>query len=97
MKPLKLSLEDPFELNEDFEEVPLSVLSPSLWHDVFSIHMQHAEHIALLESRGVIASLRHKLRAKRQFGLRHLHFNDNMGVVLMCSKGRSGSYAMLRT
>ena len=54
------------------------------------------EHITLLEGRGVVAALRHKLRSKHEFFKRHLHFNDNMGVVLLCSKGRSNSYPMLR-
>ena len=83
--------EDPFELNDGFKEVGASVMQADLWHEVFAAHMQHAEHITLLEGRGVDAALRHKLRAKDQFYKRHLHLNDNMAMVLLCSKGRSGA------
>lgn len=96
VKPMRIDVDDPFCLNDEFLEVPERVLKPSLWHEAFAVHMQHEEHITLLEGRGIVAALRHKLRSKDQFGCRHLHFNDNMGAVLMCSKGRSGVFPMLK-
>jgi hypothetical protein len=96
VKPLAKIARDPFVLDEFFPEVPDEVMAEDSWHDVFSIHMQRPEHITLLEGRGIVAALRHKLRSKHEFGKKHLHFNDNMSVVLLCSKGRSGSFGMLR-
>lgn len=58
--------------------------------------MQYPEHITLLEGRGIVAAIRHKLRSSSEFGRHHLHLNDNMGAVLLCSKGRSGTFGMLR-
>ena len=71
-------------------------MEPSLWTECFSIHMQHAEHITLLEGRGVVAALRHKFRSVDEFGKAHLHLNDNMSIALLMSKGRSSQYSMLR-
>ena len=96
VKPIGLAFEDPYELNDQFEEVPPDMLASDRWVDAFAIHMQHPEHITLLEGRGVVAALRHKFRSVHEFGRKHLHLNDNMSVVLMCSKGRSGAFSMLR-
>ena len=96
VKPVSLIREDPFDLNEEFKEIPRSLLDPSDWHEAFAVYMQHPEHITLLEGRGIVAALRHKLRSTGEFGMKHLHLNDNMGAVLMCSKGRSGAFPMLK-
>ena len=96
VKPEPVQAEDPFELNDLFEEVPEELMNPDHWHEVFAVHMQHAEHITLLEGRGIVAALRHKFRSVAEFGMKHLHFNDNMSMVLLCSKGRSGAFPMLR-
>lgn len=94
--PSSVYREDPFELNEEFQEVPMDLLDVEKWHEAFAVHMRHPEHITLLEGRGVVASFRHKFRSVSEFGKKHLHLNDNMAVVLMCSKGRSGAFPMLR-
>ena len=77
-------------------EIKPEVMQSDQWHEVFAVHMHHPEHITLLEGRGIVAALRQKLRAKDQFGKKHLHLNDNMSMVLLCSKGRSGAFPMLR-
>ena len=87
---------DPYELDVNFEEVDKEYLKQEDWHECFAIHMQHSEHITLLEGRGVVAALRHKLRSCQEFGRKHLHFCDNMGMTLLLAKGRSGTYGMLR-
>ena len=56
--------DDPFELNEQFQDIDPSVMDAQHWREVFAIPMNYPEHITLLEGRGVIAALRHKLRAK---------------------------------
>ena len=88
--------DDPFDLNEEFEEIPNALLDDSLWREVFAVRVQYPEHITLLEGRGIVAAMRHKLRSTSEFGMRHLRLNDNMGAVLMCSKGRSGVFCMLK-
>lgn len=87
---------DPFQLNPEFLEIEERFMSPESWEFCFAVHMQHREHITLLEGQGIVAALRHKLRACESFGRRHLHFNDNLAAVLIAEKGRSGSYEMLR-
>ena len=96
VKPLRPTRSDPYELNFDFPEVEEEIMKKEEWVNSFAIHMQHSEHITLLEGRGVVAALRHKFRSSKFFGQKHLHFTDNMSVVLLCSKGRSGNFGMLR-
>lgn len=96
VKPSVVEKLDPYALNESFPEIDPGLMQDDLWHDVFAIRMVFPEHITLLEGRGIIAAMRHKLRSSDEFGKHHLHLNDNMSMVLLCSKGRSGSYGMLR-
>ena len=91
VKPLQPERSDPYELNFDFPEIEEEIMEKGAWADCFSIHMQMPEHITLLEGRGVVAAMRHKFRSCRHFGKKHLHFTDNMSVVLLCSKGRSNT------
>ena len=97
VKPVKNEKQDPFALDDNFPEVDASILKPEDWHDVFAVRMSYPEPITVLEGRGVVAAFRHKLRSSEEFNRRHLHLNDNLSVVLLCSKGRSSSFAMLRT
>ena len=87
---------DPYQLNGDFREVEKSFMDPAEWHLDFAAHMSFPEHITLLESRGIVAALRHKLRASGCMYRRHLHLNDNLSAVLITDKGRSSAYEMLR-
>ena len=96
VKPIHLLPEDPFTFNLNFEEIPQSFMEPQEWCDTFSSPMRIAEPITILEARGVIAAVRHKCRAVRSFGKRHLHLNDNLANVLCLEKGRSSSFSMLR-
>lgn len=97
VKPVKNEMQDPFALDENFPEVDANILSPEDWRDVFAVRMSFPEPITVLEGRGVVAAFRHKLRSRDEFNRKHLHLNDNLSVVLLCSKGRSSSFAMLRT
>ena len=76
--------EDPFELNENFSEVPQECMADDKWKLNFAQHMSLAEPITILEGRGVVAALRHKFRSTQHFHCRHLHFGDNLGMVLGC-------------
>lgn len=96
VKPMSVKRRDPFMLNAEFPEVEAEVMNKDMWHEVFSTRMTLPEHITLLEGRGIVAAVRHKLRSSEEFGKNHLHFNDNLGMVLACCKGRSSSFGMLR-
>ena len=92
--PSKLPTRAVFDVNQDFKEIPQSFLHEDDWQLCFAAKMEIREHITLLEGRGIVAALRYKLRNSSNFGMRHLHFNDNL--VLITDKGRSSSPSMLR-
>ena len=96
VKPIAEEQWDPFDLDYQFPSVSHDVVQPKEWALCFNTHMQYPEHITLLEGRGFVAALRHKLRACRSFGKRHLHLGDNLGMVLLAEKGRSNAYGLLR-
>ena len=96
VKPEPPEQVDPFVFNDEFVEIEHSFMDPSHWHLQFCAHMSIPEHITLLEGRGIVAALRHKLRGLHSFNKRHLHLNDNLAAVLIAEKGRSASIEMLR-
>lgn len=96
VKPLSVESEDPFVLNYDFPEISSEVMDKDNWQFRFNVQMTIPEHITLLEGRGMLASVRHKLRSVESFGKRHLHLNDNLGMVLAAEKGRSSTFGTLR-
>lgn len=96
VRPIRPEWGDPFELVDNFQEISQNILEADFWHLCFSQHMQIPEHITLLEGRGIVAALRHKLRSISNFGMAHLHLNDNLGMVLALDKGRSSSMSLLR-
>ena len=95
VKPIDVAY-DPFELDYSFPEVDSACLQPEDWHLCFNTRMNIPEHITILEGRGFVASLRHKLRAARSFSKSHLHLGDNLGMILSAEKGRSNAYGLLR-
>ena len=97
VKPIHGVVEDPFELDVNFKEIPIDFMNSEEWSLRFAQHMQYPEHITALEGRGVVASLRHKFRSTNHFGKEHFHLCDNLGMVLALDKGRSSSMSLLRT
>ena len=95
VKPIGCLPVDTFAINIDFAEIPATFMLPEEWATNFATRMMIEEPITVLEARGVVAAFRHKSRALRNFGKRHLHLNDNLANVLCAEKGRSGSFAML--
>ena len=91
VKPVGPVVEDPFELDNQFPDVPKALLDNTDWSLRFSQRMVYSEHITLLEGRGIVASLRHKFRSTGQFHQHHVHLSDNLGMVLAVDKGRSSS------
>ena len=68
--------------NIDFREIPDDILDPSDWQLDFAVKFEKYEDIMVLEARGVVAALRHKVRAKHGFHCTHLHLGDNLGLTL---------------
>ena len=96
VKPLHEIHHDPFCFNDQFEEIDMSFMDPEHWQLRYSVRMRIPEHITLLEGRGIVSALRHKLRSQSGFGKRHLHLGDNLASILIAEKGRASSYEMLR-
>ena len=57
--------------------------------------MTKHEHITLLEGRGTVQAIRHKMRVENSFGKKHLHLGDNLGMVLAFDRGRAKSVPLL--
>ena len=87
--------EDPFQLNESFENVPEALACSEDWRLLFSSQMRFKEHITLLEGRAAIQSIRHLTRSTQNFNQRHLHLGDNLGMVLAFDRGRAKSVQLL--
>lgn len=86
---------DNFRLNLDFNEIPRHLLHEDGWVTWFASQMKHPEHITLLEGRGIVQAMRHKARSLKFFHCRHLHLNDNLGMVLSFDRGRAKDKALL--
>ena len=88
-------LEDTFELNTNFQEVPYPLLRPENWGLCFASRFTVQERIGVLEARASVAAIRHKMRAIGKFRKRHLNLEDNLGLVLGEDKGRAKSFPLL--
>ena len=82
--------------DEEFPEVPVSLMQAQLWHEVWSTQIFFKEPVHLIEARSVLGTLRHFCKDSRKHGRRLAVLNDNMGVVLAVSKGRCHDYRLLR-
>lgn len=86
---------DPFQLNLDFQNVPQELAQSDHWKVQFSSRMFHKEPITVIEGRATVQSIRHKTRSCKHFNKRHLHFGDNLGMVLAFDRGRAKSFSLL--
>ncbi|CAE7219985.1 ANK1 [Symbiodinium sp. CCMP2592] len=86
---------DPFQLNLQFEHVPSDVACNPEWKHQFACRMRMKEHITVLEGRGTLQAIRHKLRSKGNFQKRHVHLGDNLGMVLAFDRGRAKAVPLL--
>ena len=95
VKPIKQAKVDPFQLNLDFEHVPDDLACSPHWRNLFAARMTLKEHITILEGRATVQAVRHKLRSSLNFGCKHVHFGDNLGMVLAFDRGRAKSVPLL--
>ena len=95
VKPVAGVKEDPFQINNEFEHVPQSFACSEGWINQFATRVRFPEHITLLEARGTLQAIRHKLRTSRHFGQKHLHLGDNLGMTLAYDRGRAKSIPLL--
>ena len=94
VKPILQEKEDPFQIHDEFQHVPEQLACSDEWVTQFATHMQHPEHVTLLEARGTMQAIRHKLRTSKNFGMRHLHLGDNLGMVLAYDRGRAVAHML---
>ena len=80
---------------EGFQEVSGELIK-SKWHQLFQCKWGVEEKIHVLEARGCVAAVRHLVRS---MSFRHTNvviLNDNLGVILAMSRGRSSHFALLQ-
>ena len=88
-------LRTPFELNAEFQNVPEHIACSKDCKFWFNARMLMREHITLLEGRATLQTIRHLARSQNNFGLRHLHLGDNLGMVLAFDRGRVKVFPLL--
>ena len=86
---------DPFQLNQEFENVSKDIATSSEWDFQFASRMKMPEAITVLEGRATVQSIRHKCRSMRHFNKRHVHLGDNLGMVLAFDRGRAKAIPLL--
>ena len=86
---------DPFQLNLDFQHVPVQIACHPEWKLQLACRMHKPEHITLLEGRGTVQAVRHKMRVEGNYGMKHLHLGDNLGMVLAFDRGRAKAVPLL--
>ena len=87
--------DDPFQLNEKFQNVPQHLACSDDWKLQFASPMHFKEHITVLEGRATLQSITHKVRSSHHLDKRHLHLGDNLGMVLAFDRGRAKSPQLL--
>ena len=87
---------DNVEQNEDFPEVPLSVVEASQWKTVLMGKWRSSEAITVKEGRALVLCLRRLCRSSRSRGLRHVILVDSFSLALATHKGRARSFDLLR-
>ena len=86
---------DPFQLNQEFENVSKDIATSSEWDFQFASRMKMPEAITVLEGRATVQGIRHKCRSMRHFNKRHVHLGDNLGMVLAFDRGRAKAIPLL--
>ena len=86
---------DPFQLNQEFENVPKDIATSCDCVFQFASRMKMPEAITVLEGRATIQSIRHKCRSMRHFNKRHVHLGDNLDMVLAFDRGRAKAIPLL--
>eukprot|EP00435_Cladocopium_sp_Y103_P070321 s689_g35.t1 len=95
--PRAFECSDVFERNEQFEEVPFSILSPQDWDIAMNGSWKFPnEHITLKEGRCLTLAIRRLARSSQHRGKRHLVLTDNLALAFSLGKGRSCDHSMLR-
>eukprot|EP00971_Amphidinium_carterae_P266693 5290099-Amphidinium_carterae.1 len=81
------AMADPYEMNPDFSETPKIMVDQSAWRLKYATPFQFSDRIMPLEARGVLGSVKHRLRSLSSFGHCFLHLGDNLGLTLGLEKG----------
>ncbi len=88
---------DQYISNEDFPEVPSSLLRPSRWQTVSMGRWRDtSESITIKEGRALVLAMRRMTRSQQFRGLRHVVLLDNLALCFAVGKGRCHGFALLR-
>ena len=88
---------DQYTSNEDFPEVPSSLLRPSRWQTVSMGRWRDtSESITIKEGRALVLAMRRLTRSQQYRGLRHVVLLDNLALCFAVGKGRCHGFALLR-
>ena len=95
--PVPTCIDDLYELDGEFPEVPDDFMEPKLWHTVLMGRWNNtSEHITLKEGRSLVLAARRLSRASKSRGRRHLILVDSLALAMCSCKGRATNYGMLR-
>ena len=95
--PVPTCIDDLYELDGDFPEVPTDFMEPKQWHTVLMGRWKNtSEHITLKEGRTIVLAARRLSRAGKSRGKRHLILVDSLALAMSSCKGRATNYGMLR-
>ena len=88
---------DEYIADDDFPEIPDSLMEPSEWRTVKMGKWEHTkEHITLKEARALLIAVRRFSRSSSQRNKRHLCLLDNLALCFAVAKGRAHSFDLLR-
>ena len=86
---------DVLEIVTDLTEIEMRMIDRR-WHQLFQTKGKLAEAIHVLEARSCMGMVRHVSRSMPSRDCRVILLNDNMGVVLAMTRGRSRHFPLLR-
>ena len=79
----------------DFPEVPATIFKDFEWRECVAGRWRDEEHIAMLEGRAGLISVRRTCQSLLNRGKRHLELGYNLGMLLGMSKGRADKFGLL--
>ena len=85
-----------WEFNEDFAEVPVSVLKKEEWEVRLHGKWEHPDGILVLEGYALLKSLTRSANTRHGSDTRQLLLADNMPVALSFDRRRSRNYRLLK-
>ena len=90
-------LEDVYEYNNFFPEVPHEVTDPGFWQTkLIGKWSNTSDHITVKEGRALVLAVKRLCRSSASRGHRHLILLDSFSLCMAVCKGRASSFKLLR-